>query len=88
MQTSQETRLQKPSSDQERQQKLYEAQKKNIEYQMKIHGNTYELLRANDANEKAYYEAMEKNRMGWMDTYDDIVDGITEYVKQAHRSQE
>lgn len=66
--------------DQERQQKLYEAQKKNIEYQMKIHGNTYELLRANDANEKAYYEAMEKNRKGWMDTYDDIVDGIEEYV--------
>ena len=68
--------------DQERQQKLYEAQKKNIEYQMKIHGNTYELLRANDANEKAYYEAMEKNRKGWMDTYDDIVDGITEYVNE------
>ncbi|WP_337571493.1 hypothetical protein [Mitsuokella jalaludinii] len=66
--------------DQERQQKLYEAQKKNIEYQMKIHGNTYELLRASDANEKAYYEAMEKNRKGWMDTYDDIVDGIEEYV--------
>lgn len=68
--------------DQDRQQKLYEAQKKNIEYQMKIHGNTYELLRANDANEKAYYEAMEKNRKGWMDTYDDIVDGITEYVNE------
>ena len=68
--------------DQERQQKLYEAQKKNIEYQMKIHGNTYELLRANDANEKAYYEVMEKNRKGWMDTYDDIVDGITEYVNE------
>lgn len=66
--------------DQERQQKLYEAQKKNIEYQMKIHGNTYELLRASDANEKAYYEAVEKNRKGWIDTYDDIVDGITEYV--------
>lgn len=66
--------------DQERQQKLYEAQKKNIEYQMKIHGNTYELLRANDANEKAYYEAVEKNRKGWIDTYDDLVDGITDYV--------
>ena len=68
--------------DQDRQQKLYEAKKKNIEYQMKIHGNTYELLRANDANEKAYYEAMEKNRKGWMDTYDDIVDGINEYVNE------
>lgn len=68
--------------DQDRQQKLYEAQKKNIEYQMKIHGNTYELLRANDANEKAYYEAVEKNRKGWIDTYDDIVDGIEEYVNE------
>ena len=66
--------------DQERQQKLYEAQKKNIEYQMKIHGNTYELLRANDANEKAYYKAVDKNRKGWIDTYDDLVDGITDYV--------
>lgn len=68
--------------DQDRQQKLYEAQKKNIEYQMKIHGNTYELLRANDANEKAYYEAVEKNRQGWIDTYDDIIDGITDYVNE------
>ena len=68
--------------DQERQQKLYEAQKKNIEYQMKIHGNTYELLRANDANEKAYYEAVEKNRKGWIDTYDDLTDSITDYVNE------
>lgn len=68
--------------DQDRQQKLYEAQKKNIEYQMKIYGNTYELLRANDANEKAYYEAVEKNRKGWVETYDDIVDGITDYVNE------
>ena len=68
--------------DQDRQQKLYEAQKKNIEYQMKIHGNTYELLRANDANEKAYYEAVEKNRKGWIDTYDDLTDSITDYVNE------
>ena len=68
--------------DQDRQQKLYEAQKKNIEYQMKIHGNTYELLRANDANEKAYYEAVEKNRKGWIDTYDDLTDSITDYVNK------
>lgn len=68
--------------DQDRQQKLYEARKKNIEYQMKIHGNTYELLRANDANEKAYYEAVEKNRKGWIDTYDDLTDSITDYVNK------
>ena len=68
--------------DQDRQQKLYEAQKKNIEYQMKIHGNTYELLRANDANEKAYYEAVEKNRKGWIDTYDNLTDSITDYVNE------
>lgn len=68
--------------DQDRQQKLYEARKKNIEYQMKIHGNTYELLRANDANEKAYYEAVEKNRKGWIDTYDDLTDSITDYVNE------
>lgn len=68
--------------DQDRQQKLYEAQKKNIEYQMKIHGDTYELLRANDANEKAYYEAVEKNRKGWIDTYDDLTDSITDYVNE------
>lgn len=68
--------------DQDRQQKLYEAKKKNIEYQMKIHGDTYELLRANDANEKAYYEAVEKNRKGWIDTYDDLTDSITDYVNK------
>lgn len=68
--------------DQDRQQKLYEAKKKNIEYQMKIHGDTYELLRANDANEKAYYEAVEKNRKGWIDTYDDVVDGIDDYLEK------
>lgn len=66
--------------DQDRQQKLYEARKKNIEYQMKIHGNTYELLRANDANEKAYYEAMEKNRKGWIDSYDKLTDDISDYL--------
>lgn len=66
--------------DQDRQQKLYEAQKKNIEYQMKIHGNTYELLRANDANEKAYYEAVEKNRKGWIDSYDKLTDDISDYL--------
>lgn len=68
--------------DQDRQQKLYEAQKKNIEYQMKIHGDTYELLRANDANEKAYYEAVEKNRKGWIETYDNLTDDITNYVNE------
>lgn len=68
--------------DQERQEKLYEANKKNIEYQMKIHGSTYELLRANDDNEKAYYEAMEKNRKGWIDTYDDLTDSIEDYVNK------
>ena len=68
--------------DQDRQQKLYEARKKNIEYQMKIHGNTYELLRANDANEKAYYEAVEKNRKGWIETYDNLTDDIDEYLNQ------
>lgn len=66
--------------DQDRQQKLYEAQKKNIEYQMKIHGDTYELLRANDANEKAYYEAVEKNRKGWIDSYDKLTDDISDYL--------
>lgn len=68
--------------DQDRQQKLYEAQKKNIEYQMKIHGDTYELLRANDANEKAYYEAVEKNRKGWVETYDNLTDDIDDFLNQ------
>ena len=68
--------------DQDRQQKLYEAQKKNIEYQMKIHGDTYELLRANDANEKAYYEAVEKNRKGWVETYDNLTDNIDDFLNQ------
>ena len=68
--------------DQDRQQKLYEAQKKNIEYQMKIHGDTYELLRANDANEKAYYEAVEKNRKGWIETYDNLTDDINDFLEQ------
>lgn len=68
--------------DQDRQQKLYEAQKKNIEYQMKIHGDTYELLRANDANEKAYYEAVEKNRKGWVETYDNLTDDIDDFLDQ------
>lgn len=64
--------------DQDRQQKLYEARKKNIEYEMKIHGNTYELLRANDVNEQAYYEAVEKNRKGWAEKYDDLTDAIND----------
>lgn len=68
--------------DQDRQQKLYEAQKKNIEYQMKIHGDTYELLHANDANEKAYYEAVEKNRKGWVETYDNLTDDIDDFLNQ------
>lgn len=66
--------------DQDRQQKLYESRKKNIEYQMKVQGETYELLRANDANEKAYYEAMEKNRKGWIDSYDKLTDDISDYL--------
>lgn len=66
--------------DQDRQQKLYESRKKNIEYQMKIQGDTYELLRANDANEKAYYEAVEKNRKGWIDSYDKLTDDISDYL--------
>ena len=66
--------------DQDRQQKLYESRKKNIEYQMKIQGDTYELLRANDANEKAYYEAVEKNRKGWVDSYDKLTDDISDYL--------
>ena len=66
--------------DQDRQQKLYEARKKNIEYQMKIQGDTYELLRANDANEKTYYEAVEKNRKGWIDSYDKLTDDISDYL--------
>ena len=66
--------------DQGRQQKLYESRKKNIEYQMKIQGDTYELLRANDANEKAYYEAVEKNRKGWIDSYDKLTDDISDYL--------
>lgn len=66
--------------DQDRQQKLYESRKKNIEYQMKIQGDTYELLRANDANEKAYYEAVEKNRRGWIDSYDKLTDDISDYL--------
>lgn len=68
--------------DQDRQQKLYEARKKNIEYQMKIQGDTYELLRANDANEKAYYEAVEKNRQGWIDKYDELTDAINENLNE------
>ena len=68
--------------DQDRQQKLYEARKKNIEYQMKVQGETYELLRANDANEKAYYEAMEKNRKGWIDKYDELTDAISENLDE------
>ena len=68
--------------DQERQQKLYEAHKKNIEYQMKIQGDTYELLRANDANEKAYYEAVEKNRQGWIDKYDELTDAISDNLDE------
>lgn len=68
--------------DQDRQQKLYEARKKNIEYQMKIQGDTYELLRANDANEKAYYEAVEKNRKGWVETYDNLTDDIDDFLNQ------
>lgn len=68
--------------DQDRQQKLYEARKKNIEYQMKIHGDTYELLRANDANEKAYYEAVEKNRKDWIETYDNLTDDIDDFLNQ------
>lgn len=66
--------------DQDRQQKLYESRKKNIEYQMKIQGDTYELLRANDANEKAYYEAVGKNRKGWIDSYDKLTDDISDYL--------
>lgn len=66
--------------DQDRQQKLYESRKKNIEYQMKIQGDTYELLRANDANEKAYYKAVEKNRKGWIDSYDKLTDDISDYL--------
>lgn len=66
--------------DQDRQQKLYESRKKNIEYQMKIQGDTYELLRANDANEKSYYEAVEKNRKGWIDSYDKLTDDISDYL--------
>lgn len=66
--------------DQDRQQKLYESRKKNIEYQMKIQGDTYELLRANDANEKTYYEAVEKNRKGWIDSYDKLTDDISDYL--------
>lgn len=68
--------------DQDRQQKLYEARKKNIEYQMKVQGETYELLRANDSNEKAYYEAMEKNRKGWIDKYDELTDAISENLDE------
>lgn len=68
--------------DQDRQQKLYEARKKNIEYQMKIQGDTYELLRANDANEKAYYEAVEKNRQGWIDKYDELTDAINDNLDE------
>ena len=68
--------------DQDRQQKLYEARKKNIEYQMKVQGETYELLRANDANEKAYYEAVEKNRQGWIDKYDELTDAINENLNE------
>lgn len=68
--------------DQDRQQKLYEARKKNIEYQMKIQGDTYELLRANDVNEKAYYEAVEKNRQGWIDKYDELTDAINENLNE------
>lgn len=68
--------------DQDRQQKLYESRKKNIEYQMKIQGDTYELLRANDANEKAYYEAVEKNRQGWIDKYDELTDAINDNLDE------
>ena len=68
--------------DQDRQQKLYEARKKNIEYQMKIQGDTYELLRANDANEKAYYEAVEKNRQSWIDKYDELTDAINDNLDE------
>lgn len=68
--------------DQDRQQKLYEAHKKNFEYQMKIHGETYALLRANDANEKAYYEALEKNRKGWADKYDELTDAISQNLNE------
>lgn len=68
--------------DQDKQQKLYEARKKNIEYDMKIQGNTYELLRANDVNEQAYYDAVEKNRKGWADKYDELTDNINDFLNE------